>query len=166
MSRILVACLFALGCAAAPFTPSKDASAARPSKDPSGALPSKDAAAALLALEDQLMAAIGAKDRAALEALLADDFELYSPGQPVAGKIAFVAAAVSQELALLSVEGEGVQARSYGELGVIWGMQRSRVRLADGSVAIDLQAFTDLARLRNGRWQFVLAHSAPVGDRQ
>jgi Domain of unknown function (DUF4440) len=65
---------------------------------------------------------------------------------------------------ILSVESDDTQARVFGDMGVLTGRQRARVRLDDGTTVMDVGAFTDIARWREGHWEMVLAHSVPLQE--
>lgn len=116
----------------------------------------------LLALEQALFHAIQAKDRAALTELLAEDFVFRGPEDLEVDRATFLDNIASIPGTLLSVEGTHVKAHTFGDTGILTGMQNSRVRLPDGSEVTDVQAFSDVCVRRGGRWWVVLAFSVPV----
>ena len=120
--------------------------------------PPPDPAGGLFLLERDLFAALQKKDAAALKLLLADDFTLRAPGSPDVDREKFIAGVLAIQ-GTLEVTGDGVDARVIGDVGVITGVQRGRVKLDDGRSVDDVQVFTDVAIYRDGRWQIALAHS-------
>lgn len=120
--------------------------------------------ARLLQLEQDMFTAIRTRDRQGLERTLDERFELRVPGQPPVDRAESIDGFLSIPGTILSIESDDVRARVYGDVGVLTGRQRARVRLEDGSTVDDVQAFTDIALLREGRWRMVLAHSVPVSE--
>jgi hypothetical protein len=117
---------------------------------------------ALIAAEEAVFAAIAARDTAALDRLIADDFVVRIPGQPDAGKAAFLAAIGSIPGEILSVGGEGLTAQMLGpDLGMVSGVQVARVRV-DGTELVDRGGFVDLFARRDGRWGMIWAFSVPM----
>ena len=106
--------------------------------------------------------ALRERRREAVAALLADDFVARDATGAELDKAAFLASVASIPGQIVAVEGEHVRARVYGEVGVLTGVQRATVRMPDGREVRDVGAFTDVCLKRGGRWQIVLAHSAPV----
>ena len=122
--------------------------------------------AALLALEDAVLGAIRDHDADALLALLTEDFVLRGPDGSATSRDAFVAGATSVPGTLLELSVEHLRATVVHGVGVLTGIQRARVRLADGTEVLDVQAFTDVCVREpgpGGRWRMALAHSAPPG---
>jgi uncharacterized protein (TIGR02246 family) len=120
--------------------------------------------ARLLQLEQDLFEALKAKDAEALRRILAEDFVLHAPGAAPVEREAFIASVAAIPGTLLSVEGEGVRTRVYGEVGILTGTQRARVRLEDGTTVTSLGAFTDVALWKDGRWWMVQAHSVELKE--
>lgn len=115
----------------------------------------------LLALEDALMDAIRRQDRRGVRALLSQEFVLLGPDGSELGVDDFASAVTSLPGELLEVSAEHLRARVVGGVGVLTGLQRARVRLPDGSVTEEVQAFTDVCLRSADGWRMVLAHSAP-----
>jgi ketosteroid isomerase-like protein len=115
----------------------------------------------LMALEQALFRAIQARDRAALTELLAEDFVFRGPGDVELDRATFLDNITTLPGTILSVEGTQVQAHTFGETGVLTGVQHARVRMQDGAEVTDSQAFSDVCVRREGRWWVVLAHSVP-----
>jgi hypothetical protein len=116
---------------------------------------------ALLALEDALMEAIRRKDRRGVRVTLSQDFTLLGPDGSELDVEGFVSAVTSVPGELLEVSAEHLRARVIGGVGVLTGVQRARVRLPDGTVIEEVQAFTDVCTRSDDGWRMRLAHSAP-----
>jgi ketosteroid isomerase-like protein len=116
---------------------------------------------ALLALEDALMEAIRRKDRRGVRLTLSRDFTLLGPDGSELDVEGFVSAVTSVPGELLEVSAEHLRARVIGGVGVLTGVQRARVRLPDGTVVEEVQAFTDVCTRSDDGWRMRLAHSAP-----
>ena len=100
----------------------------------------------LLQVEQAMLDAIRTRNAEALQQLLADDFELRMPGEPALGRDAFIASVQSIPGTMLEVSSDDTEARVLGDLGVLTGHQRARIRLLDGSIVTQIGAFTDVAR--------------------
>jgi hypothetical protein len=122
--------------------------------------PPPDPVAELISLERELANAVQAKDSGALSKLLIPEFQLLSPREKPSGREAFIQTVVGMP-GRLELQFERIEARVVNEVGVINGVQRARLVAADGRSIDDLQAFTDVAVLRNGRWKLAISHSAP-----
>jgi ketosteroid isomerase-like protein len=119
----------------------------------------------LLEIESQVMRAIGAKDREALEPLLAAAFVLRAPGQPDVARDQFLKAIAAVPGEILSIEGHDTKAAVAGDAGIVTGLQVATVRLAeDGRVVTSRAAFTDVFTRTNGRWQLALAVSVELPE--
>jgi hypothetical protein len=117
---------------------------------------------ALIAAEKAVFAAIAARDTAALDRLIADDFVVRIPGHSDDGKAAFIAAIGSIPGEILSIGGEGLTAQMLGpDLGMVSGVQVARVRV-DGTVLVDRGGFVDLFARRDGRWGMTWAFGVPM----
>ena len=116
---------------------------------------------ALLRLESEIMGHIRAKDTRALEPLLTADFVYRTPGGEVS-RADFLKGIASVPGQITSVEGEGLRVRVYGEVAVLTGVQRARVRADGGSEQEGLSAFTDVFVKRNGRWRLALAYGVEL----
>ncbi len=116
---------------------------------------------AVLRLENEIMEHIRAKDTRALEPLLTPDFVYRTPGVEIsrADFLKGIAAVPGQ---ITFVEGEGLRVRVFGEVAILTGVQRARVRADDGSEQEGLSAFTDVFIKRNGRWRLALAYGVEL----
>jgi hypothetical protein len=127
---------------------------------PSGQ-PAAGTANGLIELERALSGALQRGERAGLGELLADDFELHTAHTPVEGKDRFVERASEQAKLLVSVEGEQIEARVLGNLGVITGWRRTFVLYPGADGLVDRQAFFHVARRVGEKWKLVMAFEAP-----
>jgi ketosteroid isomerase-like protein len=116
---------------------------------------------AVLRLESEIMNHIREKDTRALEPLLTADFVYRTPGVEVS-RTDFLKGVASVPGRITSVEGEGLRVRVYGDMAVLTGVQRSRVRADDGSEQEGLSAFTDVFIKRNRRWRLALAYGVEL----
>lgn len=117
---------------------------------------------AILKLEREMMAAIRDKDAVALDRILADDFVYRSPAGPDIYKAAFIKNIVSLPVKITTVAGEDLKVNGFGEFAVLTGVQKATVLTEDGTEAVSANAFTDVFRLRKGRWQMVLAYGVEL----
>ena len=116
---------------------------------------------AVLRLESEIMEHIRAKDTRALEPLLTADFVYRTPGEELS-RADFLKGVASVPGQITSVQGEGLRVRVFGEVAVLTGVQRARVRADDGSEQEGLNAFTDIFLKRNGRWRLALAYGVEL----
>ena len=116
---------------------------------------------ALLRLEGEIMEHIRAKDTRALEPLLTADFVYRTPGVEVS-RADFLKGVASVPGRITSVEGEGLRVRVFGEVAVLTGVQRARVRAGDGSEQEGASAFTDVFVKRDERWRLALAYGVEL----
>jgi hypothetical protein len=116
---------------------------------------------AVLRLESEIMDRIREKDTRALEGLLTADFVYRTPGAELS-RADFLKGVASVPGRITSVEGEGLRVRVYGELAVLTGVQRARVRADDGSEQEGLNAFTDVFIKRRGQWRLALAYGVEL----
>jgi hypothetical protein len=113
----------------------------------------------LLVLEQRVMDAIRTRDVKALEQLITDDFVLREPLKADVDRRAFLDGVRAIPGTIEIVAGDGVRAKieQGGEVGIITGVQRVRLRLADGTVVEDAGAFADLCVRRDGCWRMSVA---------
>lgn len=120
--------------------------------------------AQLLQLERDLLEAIRTRNEPALRQLLAADFELRMPGEAPVNLEGFVASVHAIPGTMLEVGSDDTEGRVLGEVGMLTGHQRARVRLGDGSVVTQVSAFTDVARWVGGRWVLVHAYTVNISE--
>jgi len=125
------------------------------------AQPPPSTAEGLVELEQAMFAAVQKGDRAALGQLLGESFELRSPHTPPTGKREFIERVGREASLLVSVEGQQLQTRMLGNLGIVSGWRRSLVRFPGADGLVDRQAFFHVAERASGRWKLVLAFETP-----
>jgi ketosteroid isomerase-like protein len=118
----------------------------------------RDEREAILEIEKETFHAIRNKDRAALERILADDFLYRSPGAEEANKTEFIKIATGLPVRIKEVWGESLQAKVYGEVAVLTGVQHARVETEDNEELVSSVAFTDIFVKSEGRWKMTLAY--------
>ena len=118
----------------------------------------------LLVLEQRVMDAIRTRDVKVLDQLMTDDFVLREPLKADVDRRAFLDGVRAIPGTIEVVAGDGVRAKveQGGEVGIITGVQRVRLRLADGTVIEDAGAFADLCVRRDGHWQMSVAFNVPL----
>jgi hypothetical protein len=117
---------------------------------------------ALLALEDSVIDAIRRRDAAALGALVTDGFVLVGSDGSQTRREDFLRAAVEIPGEILELSALHLRARVVGEMGVLTGLQRARVRLPTGIEIDDVAFFTDVCVRAGTGWKMALAHSGPA----
>lgn len=148
------------------------AAAQPPAASPAAPAPGQaPAAPAVAAPEDDLasahaarFAAMVAGDVEALEGMLADDLTYAHSDGRVESKEQFLASLAGGDLAYLAIASEGESViRRYGggEVGVITGPARVRVRLGEREGEMTLRTTSVYVR-RDGRWQLAAWHSSPI----
>jgi len=117
---------------------------------------------ALLALEDSVIDAIRRRDAKALGALVTDGFVLVGSDGSQTRREDFLRAAVEIPGEILELSALHLRARVVGEVGVLTGLQRARVRLPTGIEIDDVAFFTDVCVRAGTGWKMALAHSGPA----
>ena len=117
---------------------------------------------ALLALEDSVIDAIRRRDAKALGALVTDGFVLVGSDGSQTRREDFLRAAVEIPGEILELSALHLRARVVGEMGVLTGLQRARVRLPTGIEVDDVAFFTDVCVRAGTGWKMALAHSGPA----
>lgn len=120
------------------------------------------AEAVLLQLSRELIEAFRARDREAMERILADDFRHVDAGGTEVDRERFVQAMIGAEWKILSIDFERIEVHEIDELAVVTGIQTAEVALPDGTAATSRGAFTDLFTRVDGRWRLRLAHSTEL----
>ena len=118
----------------------------------------------LLVLEQRVMDAIRTRDVEALEQLITDDFVLREPLKADVDRRTFLDSVRALPGTIEMVAGDNVRAKieQSGEVGIITGVQRVRLRLTDGKVVEDAGAFADLCVRRAGRWRMSVAFNVSL----
>ena len=117
---------------------------------------------ALLALEDSVIDAIRRRDVAALETLVTEGFVLLGSDGSQTRREDFLRAAVEIPGEILELSALHLRARVVGDVGVLTGLQRARVRLPTGIEVDDVAFFTDVCVRAGSGWRMALAHSGPA----
>ncbi|MBV9924824.1 MAG: nuclear transport factor 2 family protein [Acidobacteria bacterium] len=119
---------------------------------------------AVLRLEREIMDAVCEKDLKALERVLAEGF-VYRSLDVEVNRADFLKNIGALPGRMLSVEGEGLRVRVFGETAVLTGVQRSVLRTEDGAEHEGRTAFTDVFVKRGRRWQLALAHGVELPNK-
>ncbi|QDE65922.1 nuclear transport factor 2 family protein [Myxococcus xanthus] len=123
---------------------------------------STDDTRTLTELEGHVMRAIQTKDLEAIKSLTTEDFIYRGADGAEMNRDAFVVGIAEIPGHITSVEAEKMKAHVFGDTGVLAGIQRSHLRMTDGSEVTDRVYFTDVWQRRDGKWLMVFAHSSPV----
>lgn len=118
---------------------------------------------AIRAADSQRFAAMVARDRQALEPLLADDLTYtHSTGQ-VESKARFLESIASGALVYRSIEPEEVVVRVYGETAVLTGRVVMRVETREQSLVLPAR-FTSVYVRRDGLWRLAAWQSTRLPE--
>ncbi|MGH9875477.1 MAG: nuclear transport factor 2 family protein [Pyrinomonadaceae bacterium] len=118
--------------------------------------------AEVLAIEQEIMAAIRKKDAGALGPMLADDFCYRTHFGAETDKSGFLQSIVSTPFEILSLHGEELNVNVYGETAILTGVQIAEARPPEGEKEESVVAFTDVFVRRDGRWLMVLAYGVEL----
>jgi len=116
----------------------------------------------LLAIGQEIFAAIQRKDAEAFGRFLADDFVYRSHDGSATDRADFLRSISELPVEIVSISGENERVDVYGDVAVVTGVQRSEWRQADGVGGISLGAFTDVFSRREGKWMLVLAYNVDL----
>ena len=109
------------------------------------------------------MQAMGEKDLAALDALLADDLIYTHSSARVDSKQSLIANMKSGATVYSSIEPSDVKAHDLGDTVVLTGV--AWVKVVSQGKDLDFGVrFTDAYAKRGGRWQMVVWHSSRLPD--
>src|SRR5262249_11045215 len=100
-----------------------------------------------------MAAAIRARDRAAVRALLAPGFVQRTIGGGAVGVDQFLAAIEQIPGEILTVELTGLEVDIEGDMAIVTGVQHARVRI-DGQAVDDRRPFVDWMVRQSGAWRF------------
>src|SRR5262249_45319286 len=117
---------------------------------------------ALLTLEDSVIDAIRRRDAAALGALVTEGFVLLGSDGSETRREDFLRGAVEIPGEILELSALHLRAKVVGDVGVLTGLQRARVRLPTGIEVDDVAFFTDVCVRTGTGWKMALAHSGPA----
>lgn len=122
-----------------------------------------NAEADVRATDAQRFAAMVARDRPALERLLADDLSYtHSTGQ-VESKAQFLESIASGTLLYRAIEPEEVAVRVYGETAVVTGRAALRVENRGQAMALPVR-FTSVYVRKDGRWKLAAWQSTRLPE--
>jgi ketosteroid isomerase-like protein len=120
-----------------------------------------DVEARLKQAEQRIFLAIQARDIPALEAELAEDFVLFSHGNPEQDRASFLTAIREMPFQILEIRGEDVRVRVLGDVALVSGIQRARVAMPDNGAIVDAAtAFVDAFARSDEGWR--LRHAVSV----
>ncbi len=129
--------------------------ACAPSEENEAALTETQATVAQL--EHDWVKAIVDKDAAALERLLANDFNGTSPSAHTYTKTVAISDVVDAKFAADKMELDEVAVNDYGDMAVAFTSQQETSRY-DGSDTSGHYHYTNVWQRRDGRWQVVASH--------
>jgi ketosteroid isomerase-like protein len=121
----------------------------------------KDAVADVERLERELVAAIAAKDLAAYDRIVADDYVAFDIAGKANTKAEIMAGYRSGARGYTGLEIFDVQGRVFGETGIVSARTKGFRREGDHDVPNNVHYIRVYAR-RDGRWRAVAQKSAPV----
>lgn len=104
----------------------------------------------------QIAAAIGNRDIASLESLLAPGFVHRTPGGGTIDRDAFLQAIANIPGEILSIALDSLTVDVVDDAALVTGIQHARVRV-DGNVVDDRKAFIDWFVKQNGVWRIHVA---------
>jgi len=113
-------------------------------------------------LSHDLLEAFRARDRAALERILADDFRHVDASGAESNRDRFVDTMIGAAWRIRTIGFERIEVHEIDELAAVTGIQVAEVELPDGTVATSRGAFTDLFSRVDGHWRLRLAHSTEL----
>ena len=142
-----------IACSQPPATTSSSSAAA----PVSATAPAEDVEATIAQLERNWVQAIVKKDTAALERILADDFNGTSPTAHTYTRTAAVNDIKSASYVVDSMELDEISVNVYGNTAVALTSQEEKSRY-DGRDTSGHFHFTDVWVNRDGRWQVVASH--------
>jgi ketosteroid isomerase-like protein len=108
-------------------------------------------------------AALLSGDAAALQALYADDFQYFGPGNVVRDKAAQVEALTSGKVDLIEGSSSNVEIRIYGATAVLTGRFAGRASVSGREFSFTERYSTVWVR-QDGAWRLVLEHGTVIED--
>jgi len=118
-----------------------------------------DARQQVLDVQHALWDGLKAKDAAAWERILADDFVYRSPGEEDKSKAEFIAHITSFQATITSITSHDLRVDIFDKVAVVTGVQCARVGLASGFQLEDFMMLNNIFVQRAGQWQLVLSHT-------
>jgi hypothetical protein len=117
---------------------------------------------ALIAVQSAFWRALTARDRAAFDGLLSVDFVARSPGEPDRDRQSFVDLLTGFPGTVTSVSAQALDARSFGDVGVLTFVQEAEVVLPNGRTVCNRIAVTNVLRRIDGSWRLCLSHAVDI----
>jgi hypothetical protein len=121
-----------------------------------------DAHQGLADLSHQILAAILHRDRAALDAVLHPGFVQINEAGVRTNRTAFIEAVCENDLDILDASFDSLSIEVFDQIGIAAGVQRGRVRMANGDVVTGRTAFTDVFIRQGSGWLLRAATSADL----
>ncbi len=118
-----------------------------------------EAEAEIAETEGRIVDAIRTRDLERLAAELADDFVHTPFGSPDQDREAFLRAIGEVPYEILELSAEDLRVRILGDLAVLSGSQRAKVRFPEGTVVEGVSKFVDLFSGGHGAWRLRHAFS-------
>jgi ketosteroid isomerase-like protein len=109
--------------------------------------------------EEARYAAMIAQDKAALAAILADEFTYNQPTGKVQDKPGYIVQVTSGDVKITKAERYGVTTHVYGDFATVTGSTRVDLEVKGEPKQFDLR-FLNVWAHRDGRWQIVARQSA------
>jgi len=116
----------------------------------------------LIDLSRQILAAILHRDRAALDAVLHPEFVQINEAGVRTARAAFIEAVCDSDLAITDLAFDHLSIEVFDQTGIAAGVQRARVRMANGDVVTGRTAFTDVFVNSGEGWRLRVATSADL----
>jgi ketosteroid isomerase-like protein len=148
--------------AAAVLTPLA-ASAQTASPQASAATTASPDAAALEKLNSEWLTAYKTHDGAALDRILADDFEAIYPGGRVLKKADLIKTATNPARTISDIAWDDLKILVFGDVAVVRARSRIVGKTAEGDFS-SRNDYADVYVRRAGAWRAVSAHVVPVAD--
>jgi len=117
----------------------------------------------MIDLDKKRMDAMGAKDVAFLEEVLADDLFYVHSSARIDTKASLIGNMQSGSTVYQSVVPSGVTARDLGDAVVLTGTARIKVHSGGKPMDFGVQ-FTDVYAKRNGKWQMIVWQSTKLPE--
>ena len=111
------------------------------------------------AAEEARYAAMIAQDKAALAAILADEFLYYQANGNVQNKLGYIAYLTGGEVKVKKAERYDLTTHVYGDTATVMGSTRVDVEMKGEPRQVDLR-FLNVWAKRDGRWQLVARQGA------
>jgi len=121
-----------------------------------------DAAAGLNSLSGQILTAIRTRDRVSLDRVLHSDFVQINEAGVRTARDTFIDAVVSADIHINELSFEFLTVDAFENVGVVCGVQRALVTLANGDKVTARTSFTDVFVRHGASWQLRVATSSDL----